>query len=136
MAVSRSGTVEVFAAQFLTRMREGLVKLNVQTNLDGQKIMDMDVTLTPEQVGHLMQIPGDPSKPVFLQMADVIDQLLIDLGLAQTDPPAEPPAPSPEPAPEPSPAPAPVETPAPAPEPAPAPAPEPEPSPPPVDPQP
>ena len=137
MAVSRSATVSVYADTFTTRMRQGFVALKVATDLDGARITDSDVVLSGEDVGFLMSVMGDPTKPVFLQMADVIDDLLVRKGLAQRDPePTEPePTPSPEPTPTPSPAPAPepmpdpAPIPEPAPEPSPAPAPEPAPSP-------
>ena len=139
MAVSRSATVSVYADTFTTRMRQGFVALKVATDLDGVRITDNDVVLSGEDVGFLMSVMGDPTKPVFLQMADVIDDLLVRKGLAQRDPePAAPeptPSPEPTPTPEPSPAPAPEPTPdpapspEPAPEPSPAPAPEPAPSP-------
>jgi hypothetical protein len=127
MAVSRSANVSVYADTFTTRMRQGFVALKVATDLDGVRITDNDVVLSGEDVGFLMSVMGDPTKPVFLQMADVIDDLLVRKGLAQRDPePTEPePTPSPEPTPTPSPAPAPE----PMPDPAPSPEPAPEPSP-------
>ena len=147
MAVSRSATVSVYADTFTTRMRQGFVALKVATDLDGVRITDNDVVLSGEDVGFLMSVMGDPTKPVFLHMADVIDDLLVRKDLAQRDPepttpeptPSPEPAPTPEPSPEPSPAPAPEPTPDPAPspesapEPSPAPAPEPAPSPAPVE---